>query len=138
MILFIDDEYRRVKPYIEELELSGYQVEFKDNLDDALNFWEERKQEINLIVLDIMMPIGNNFDESAQQEAECGLKTGIYFYNKYLKSKDTPVILFTHLSDVNIPDNEDNQFFLFKKLDYLPYEFVQKVTAILKQNCYLK
>jgi len=132
MILFIDDEYRRVKPYIEELELSGYHPEFKDNLDDALNFWKEHTQEIKLIVLDLMMPIGNDFDESAQQEAEFGLKTGIYFYNKYLKSQDIPVILFTHLADPKITDKEDNQVCLIKKLDYLPYEFVQKVESILK------
>jgi CheY-like chemotaxis protein len=134
MILFIDDEHRRLKPYIEELELSGYQVEFKDNIYDALGFWEKRKQEVKLIVLDVMMPIGDDFGESAQAEAEFGLKTGIYFYNKYLKSQGVPVILFTHLSDANIPYNEDNQVYLLKKLDYLPYEFVQKAKAILEQN----
>jgi len=132
MILFIDDEPRRVKPYIEELKLSGYQVEFKDNVDDALIFWEERKQDLELIVLDIMMPTGDNCDASAPKEAECGLETGIYFYNKYLKSQGVPVILFTHSVDAKIPDNEDNHVYLLKKLDYLPYEFVQKVEAILK------
>jgi Response regulator containing CheY-like receiver, AAA-type ATPase, and DNA-binding domains len=132
MILFIDDEHRRMTPYIEELELSGYQVKFKDNVQDALNFWKEHTQEIKLIVLDLMMPIGNDFDESAQQEAEFGLKTGIYFYNKYLKSQDIPVILFTHSADANIPRDEYNHVYLLKKLDYLPYEFVQKVEAIFQ------
>ncbi|MBZ8178959.1 DNA-binding transcriptional response regulator [Oscillatoria salina] len=126
MILFIDDEPRKVKHYIEELELSGYQVKFKDNVDDALNFWEERKQEINLIVLDVMMPIKDNCDEVVTQESEYGLKTGIYFYRKYLKSQDIPVILFTHWADANILDNENNQVHLLKKIDYLPCEFVEK------------
>lgn len=134
MILFVDDEPRRVKPYIEELELSGYKVEFKDNIYDALNFWKERKQDLELIILDIMMPIGDDFDEAAQQESEFGLETGIYFYKKYLKSQGVPVILFTHRADAKIPDKEDNLVCLLRKIDYLPHEFVQDAKAVLEKN----
>ncbi|MBD2310101.1 response regulator transcription factor [Desertifilum sp. FACHB-1129] len=134
MILFIDDEYRRVKPYIQELESSNHKVEFKDNIDDALESCKKKQKEIKLIVLDIMMPIGDDFNESAKQEAEFGLNTGVYFYKKYLKDKNIPVILFTHLSDLKLPEKSDNQVYLLKKLDYLPHEFVQKVEDILRIN----
>ncbi len=46
MILFIDDEHRGVKPYIEELQFSGYEVKFKDNIDDALDFYKNKQEKL--------------------------------------------------------------------------------------------
>ncbi|MBP0006413.1 MAG: hypothetical protein J7642_22295 [Cyanobacteria bacterium SBC] len=135
MILWIDDESRRVKVYLEELDLCGYKVVLKEDIDEALKFWENHKNEIQLIILDIMMPIGKNFSESERQEAEYGLNTGIFIHDKYFKDGQSTVIFFTHLSSVNFEDDDKNiQTHLLKKIDYLPSEFSQKVEEILKQS----
>ncbi|MGM9500818.1 hypothetical protein BH720_021685 [Desertifilum tharense IPPAS B-1220] len=76
----------------------------------------KKQKEIKLIVLDIMMPIGDDFNESAKQEAEFGLNTGVYFYKKYLKDKNIPVILFTHLSDLKLPEKVTIKFICLKNL----------------------
>ena len=37
MILFIDDERRRMKSYVQELEFSGYEVEFKSESKEIMH-----------------------------------------------------------------------------------------------------
>jgi DNA-binding response OmpR family regulator len=74
MILFVDDERRRMQSYVEELRFSGYDVEFKSDVDDALIFFNENHEKLELLILDVMMPTGNSFDN---QQADNGLRTGI-------------------------------------------------------------
>jgi CheY-like chemotaxis protein len=79
MILFVDDETRRMKSYVQELQLLDYDVNFESNIDDALIFFESNHKQIELVVLDVMMPTGNSFSED---RSDYGLRTGICFHER--------------------------------------------------------
>lgn len=46
MILFVDDEKRRMESYVEELGFSEY-VEFKSDVDSAIEFLKRTKRKLN-------------------------------------------------------------------------------------------
>ena len=66
MILFIDDERRVMDSYRDYLALKltpqGYEVLFLSDIDKALDFLENRPDEIDLIILDVMMPTGKKLN----------------------------------------------------------------------------
>ena len=64
MILFIDDEKRYVRNYIEELEEIGFEVNYINNVVDALKFIKsEESKKLEAVVLDVMMPSGEIFTD---------------------------------------------------------------------------
>jgi DNA-binding NtrC family response regulator len=77
MILFVDDEIRGVDSYITELHLSGFDVSFQENVDEALRVLEERIDDVDLVILDIMMPPALTFID---MDTQLGLRTGLRFY----------------------------------------------------------
>lgn len=106
MILFIDDEERRMKSYVQELEFSNYNVEFKPDVDSALECLENPKEEIELIILDIMMPTGKKFFNNSQ--AEKGLRSGICLYQEIRKQKPMlPIVIFTNVYDKKLLQDID-------------------------------
>ena len=132
MILFVDDEKREMESYRMELELelpdSG--VVFKRNIDDALSFFEDNQNQIELLILDIMMPQGKAFESAPDN----GLKTGIHFYRKVRTiTPAMPIIIFTNISDENIEKafSNDEKCWLMKKENYYADELVEKVKEIL-------
>lgn len=133
MILFVDDEKRIMDSYVEELRRSHYEyeVEFKSNVDDALDFFEKNSQKISLLILDIMMPPGSKFEEAKN---EAGLRTGIHFYNRVRRiSPNLQVIIFTNVSDERVMEKftrEKNCLFL-RKEEFLPYQFANEVKKIV-------
>lgn len=133
MILFIDDEKRRMRSYVQELELSSYTVEFKSDVDSALEYFENNKKEVELIILDIMMPTGKKFFNDNQSEN--GLRTGICFYQEIRKrATKLPIIIFTNVYDKNLLqdiDNDDEALFC-EKDNFIPIELVAEVKNILK------
>lgn len=132
MILFIDDESRQMESYIEELRLSGYKVEPKDNVDEALSYLEENLLQITMVILDIMMPPGKSFKNG---EVEHGLRTGVKFYKRIRElSSDLQVIVLTNVSDEKIAHffhQERNCCFLPKE-EILPYQLAEEIENILK------
>ena len=58
MILMVDNDGSRMEPLKEYLMLYGYDVELKMDVDGAMNFILENIGQIELIILDIMMPNG--------------------------------------------------------------------------------
>ena len=134
MILFVDDEPRELDSHRLELEMSGYGVVFESDVDNALQFIEENRDNIELLILDIMMPVGKAF-ENARHE---GMRTGIDFYERIRKTfANLPVIIFTNVTDELVmgkfsEENEANCWFL-RKADFLPYELAEKVDSILKK-----
>jgi len=55
-ILWIDDEIELLKPHILFLEQKGYKVSVATNGDDAVEFLRESGKDIDLILLDEIMP----------------------------------------------------------------------------------
>ncbi len=134
MILFVDDEKRRMENYIMELEESGYSVKLCTDVDDALYFLTEHSKRIELIILDIMMPPGKSFN---LDDTQMGFRTGIRFYEKIREvNKTLPVIIFTHVADPNIAEKfytEKNCWF-FRKINLLEFELVEEINNILNKN----
>ncbi len=131
MILFIDDEKREMDSYVRELELSGYQVSFQKNVDAAIDFFEGNFREIELLVLDIMMPPGEVFKNV---DTEGGLTTGIHVYKRVRQRFPTlPVVILTNVTDENIIESfrkEAHCRFLSKE-EYLPFELVDEIKEVL-------
>jgi CheY-like chemotaxis protein len=131
MILFIDDEPRSVNQYLDELRLSGYKVSFQKNVEGAVRCLDSGPQQINLIILDVMMPYGTVF---RSEETEQGLRTGVVFYERIrAKAPDLPVIILTNVSDPRVPEKlrQDKNCRVLMKPDYLPFEFVEAVGEVL-------
>lgn len=137
MILIVDDEPVRMEVYVEELELSNYQVELADNIDDALEYFEKRQEEITLLILDIMMPSGKL---SKEKGIGRGLRTGIIFYKKIREdNKSLPIIILSNLSKIDdqeieqeIQNNPKIKF--FHKIEILPYQLLEEVKEMLGLN----
>jgi CheY-like chemotaxis protein len=139
MILFIDDERRRMKSHFESLsealKNSQYSsVEFLDRIDDVLVFLDKDKlSNVDLIILDVMMPLGEKLQDN--QEIKSGLRTGIFLYQEFRKIKpDLPIIIFTNISDEDLAEkieNNANSKFLNKE-NYFPHELVREVKKMLK------
>jgi CheY-like chemotaxis protein len=131
MILFVDDETREVRDYVEELEISKYEVIFVDNVDEALLFLREKPDKIDLLILDIMMPPGSNFEK---MDTQIGLRTGICFYNEVRsKNPDLWVLILTNVSDEEVAEEfRDEKYCEFlRKEEFLPLQLVEKVKEIL-------
>lgn len=134
MILFVDDESREIDSFVRELKSSGYDVAFHSTVDSALAFFDEHREEIDLIILDIMMPPGAAF---AGKDTQMGLRTGIRFYERIREvSPDLPVILFTNVSDTQVLNRfkrEPSCLFL-QKSDNLPFELAARVRELLDRE----
>jgi CheY-like chemotaxis protein len=136
MILFVDDDKRRMESYVQELKFSGYQVKFKSEIDDAFNFYENNREDIQLVILDVMMPVGENFSD--QSAAENGLRTGICFYRKIReKQSNLPVIILTNVNrtellDIKNPDMAEA--IILEKISLAPFVLAEKVIDILGSN----
>lgn len=94
VILFVDDDRRRAGIYVEMLRCEGYDVAFVSNIKDADNYFEETFGEIDLVVLDIIMP-GSNFLEEKRLESRKG---GIEFLRKIRLTKtkqQLPVVVLS-------------------------------------------
>jgi CheY-like chemotaxis protein len=131
MILFLDDEKRYMDTYKVELEIQGYEVSFKNNVDDAVKFFDAHTNSIQLIILDIMMPPGQSFQGENTSD---GLRTGVRFYERIRElAPHLPILIFTNVSDERLAkrfEAEANCRFL-RKEDYLPHELVEVVRKIL-------
>ena len=133
MIVIVDDEKRCMDTYMLELILSGYddRVILETNVDAAMRYIKGNLSSVELLILDIMMPPGADFDN---ESAQGGLRTGVEFFDRIRRlSADLPVIVFTNVGDPGLAtrfEKEKNCWFM-RKTDYLPYEFAHEVQQIV-------
>lgn len=131
MILFVDDEKREMDSYVQELELSRYEVSFQTDVDVALNVFDEEFNRIDLLILDIMMPPGSSFDNS---ETEMGVRTGVRFYERIReRTTDLPVVILTNVSDEGVRERfcGESKCWFLRKEDYLPFQLAEEVEKIV-------
>ena len=134
MILFVDDEKRRMDNYERELVASGLEVSFQSDVDEAIRVYEESGDRLELVILDIMMSPGLSFKDV---DTEAGLRTGIRFYEKIRqKTPELPVMILTNVVDERLPKrfHPDAYCHVFRKEDYLPFELVEEVNNILARS----
>jgi DNA-binding NarL/FixJ family response regulator len=132
MILMIDDEPRGISSYKEELVLSGYRVVHERKVDDALRVLAREDAGLELVILDIMMPTGEQFrdDEAVQM----GLRTGVRLYETIrAKAPALPVIILTNVSDPRTVErfSQERGCLFLQKTDCLPYELAEAVGKML-------
>src|SRR5205823_3629743 len=133
MILFIDDEENYVRPYIDELRLSGYDVILETDVDAALEFFEGNYREIDLLILDIMMAPGESFQD---ERTLFGRRTGLFFYERVRrKASDLPMIALSNvydplskISDERVKEllDSDKRCWFYHKRMLLPFELREK------------
>ena len=131
MILMIDDEERAMDSYVQELKLSGYDVSFQKSVDGAMEFFLENQEQIDLLILDIMMPPGFTFKGANTKD---GLRTGVLVYERIRpEAPDLLIVILTNVSDERLSERfqkERNCRYL-RKEDYLPFELAQEVDQFL-------
>ncbi|MFY9622582.1 MAG: response regulator [Pyrinomonadaceae bacterium] len=127
--MFIDDERRRMKLYVEELESNGHEVLFRDNVDSALETLNDLAEHFDLIVLDISMPPGKAF---AFEDTIGGSRTGLALYATIRSLQpDLPIVALTNVADRRVADRlqgEDARLCrLVRKPETLPFQFAELV-----------
>ncbi len=149
MFLYIDDEPRYIESFVQELEyeFGKDNIIFEPNTDKALDFFINNSKEIEVIILDNMMPTGMAFRDKPTKE---GILTGLFFYERIRENRpDLPIIIFTNTSKeyicADLDDStdkifhqieldEDMQKALFlQKENYFPYELVEKIKELLSK-----
>lgn len=133
MILFVDDESRYVDSYIQELKSPphNYEVEYYNEVDTALEFLGSHLDQIELLILDIILPPGSAFEDV---DTESGLRTGVAFFERARAMRpDLPVIILTNVSDEQVREgfiSKDKCTYL-RKEDYYPFELCAEVEQML-------
>src|SRR5687768_7226861 len=125
-ILFIDDEHRRMRIYVQELEDAGHEVVFEDNVDSGLAALRKGGP-FGLVVLDISMPTGTEY---RFEDTDGGSRTGIALYDTIRSLRpDLKVMVFTNVSDHRVAERfakEDSRLCRFaRKPDKLPFQLVE-------------
>ena len=138
MILFVDDEPRYSRPYLDKL-CQQYEVTYTGIIDDVMRLLREAGPgEVELLILDIMMPPSESFSDADTRD---GLDTGIELFNRVReKHPRLPVIVLTNVTEETVArrfESEPNCWFL-RKRDCLPHELNQKVKEILTGEATLK
>lgn len=133
MILFVDDEPRYAASYVEELQMTGYDVKYATNVDEALSVFTRVLGSIELLILDIMMPPGHNFKDV---ETVLGTRTGLFFFERVrLRKPDLAVVILTNSSDVEVSRffKRQSHCWFLRKQDYDPLALAEVVSSIMSQ-----
>jgi len=132
MIVFLDDEKGFVESYVDELEFQGHHIRHVTKVDDAMDLLKKSIEDIELLILDIMMPPGQTFRDV---NTIAGLETGIHVYKSIRSlSPDLPIIVFTNMHDHAAVFEEDQATRFLKKQDYFPHELADEVDSFMKSH----
>lgn len=131
MIVIVDDERRRVDILERELTRAEYDFKLITEVDAALDFIEHHAEQIDLLILDIMMPPGRSFK---YEDTEDGLRTGVFFFYRVReKLPELPIIIFTNVRIEDVAEHFRHQvkYWYLEKKDYFPRQVVAKVKEII-------
>ena len=132
MILFLDDEEQRMKPYVEMCIFEGLDVKPIFDPEQAWRLLEENAGEVELLILDVMMPSGDRFD---RPRALDGIRTGVVFLEEMRKKwVSLPVLLFTSSNDKHL-DAIAQQYprtYLERKQAVLPDQLPNLIKSIIR------
>ena len=98
-ILFVDDDPKRISSYTDFLRESGYTTIVETDSTRVLSIFKEKQNEIDLIILDMMLPTERHLKE----ETDYGRRTGLYLLRQIRKiSEDIPIMVFTVVRDLSL------------------------------------
>jgi hypothetical protein len=131
MIFFVDDDVIHIKDYLDELS-DDYIVYHERSIDKAFEFIIQNRHEIELLILDMMIPSGNLLKE---KDNDNGRRTGNLFIEELKNRIDLtlfPIIIFTHVNIQNLPSVVSGvKLQKLQKEEFTPYEFSLKVREII-------
>lgn len=158
MIVMIDDEARRMGPYLEvleydmpqrrvwncanytleeinELALGDTDILYLNQIDEARDWVLTHLNVIELLVVDIMMP---QLDSYSSQDTDHGLRTGIAFYREIRgqdadNAKVLPIMFLTNVYDPEVSDSiqEDTYTVVYQKNDLIPSRMASTIQEFL-------
>lgn len=131
MIIFLDDEERRISPYVEVCQFAGFDVELIDDVDEA---WQRLlgSEPVDALLLDVMMPPGSLY--SQRPETLQGIRTGLLLYNEVRRIRPTlPIVVLTQSKDREIDAalRGDRWAVVARKQDLLPDELPNLLSELL-------
>jgi CheY-like chemotaxis protein len=132
MIFFIDDERRRMRSYVQALESENFTVKFESDVSKAVTFYDQNACEIELLILDIMLPFGSAF---TSQETDDGLRTGLCLHER-IRDKDPciPIIIFTNINADELSNVKSDKTKILNKEYKLPFDLVEDVKRMLAEE----
>ncbi len=134
MILFVDDELRRMESVVEQLEMDGLRVHTAPGVDQALAALHNDKGEIDFVILDIMMDLGSTLEH---EDTEEGLRTGVHLFERIRKVKPTvPVMVLTNADDVRLEEHfsKEPRTRFFQKRSLLPQDVAPQVREMMRDD----
>jgi CheY-like chemotaxis protein len=127
MILFIDDEPRFVDSCALYLrDIGQFDIDLVANVDEAMNRLDTDNN-IQLAILDIMMPPGNKFKDI---DTKKGLRTGEFLYKEIRKNHpNLPIIVFTNVSNPDVKEifKDDTLCKFMEKSQYRLGDFLDEI-----------
>lgn len=134
-IIFVDDEIEYIEVYAEDLKVAAKEKDSDllnvltfDKLDDAYQYIEINGNNIDIVILDIMMPGGEKFYRKDRDPM--GLKSGFYFYQEVRKKyPDLDIRLFTNVTDSEMEKliRDDPNSKMYYKDVLLPFELTKEI-----------
>lgn len=137
-IVVLDDDYKILKGYFEELECLGFSVTVTGTFSEFMEVLSSGKT-IDLFVIDVMMPPGESpFTDLASDD---GRKTGLMI-GRWLREKGikTPIIFFSiawleeDISRIKNYEKMVENSVHIKKTEVLPSELGTFIQAVLKKG----
>lgn len=133
-ILFVDDEDWSVTPYFPKLQDNEIEVDLARDGDQALEMLRQKKYD--LIVLDIMLPPGNNIGRRVEPRKAGAILLEMIRHNEIsnmMTAPEVPVVVLTAVTDQKLSDK-------IKQLDVSEIfqkpaafeEVTEKLLALLK------
>lgn len=127
MILIIDDELFRLDPLIATVQNEGIELKTIDNGTEGIEFVSKRITDLELIIIDLMIP----YSEKSLENNYPGIEL-IVDIQKI--NSDLPIIAFTNVSKSEIHEILKNLGVkeTIVKMDVSPSEFVEIIKKYLK------
>lgn len=138
-ILYVDDEPWFVEALFDALIDAGYLLEKAKNGTEALRYLKHADVLPDLIILDVIMPTGDDIPET-----NGGRRTGIKVHEiirKEMHITDTPILFLTVVDDSSVEGDVGNLERSIGNKNYavlvkpvLPTELLEKVALMLKRG----
>lgn len=136
MLLWVDDDIDgSLKPFLDELEDSGYKVDRARNPEEMWTQLEKHAGNFDAVIMDIMLPTG---DQIKPSDAQMGVTTGLVLLEMLTAEKrfgHLPVLIFTILSNQSVQDWATRHHVqCLRKQETFPEELVSAVESIVKKD----
>lgn len=144
VILMIDDEPEYMDGLVDVLNIAGYKTILESDLHVAIEYLRQPRLNIDLILLDLLMPPMHIKVPNDTGELTDPRYTGVRFYH-YIRDqlglKSIPIIVFSVVNDENIHqeiakyelDKFNRQLLSFRKPTD-PDEIIEAINNCLKQS----